>query len=165
MTTTGTTMTARQWATDAALAVLATAADLAFALSGHQGHGQPSQRPGVFAIVLLVAGGMALLARRRYPRAVLAAVLVVTLGTTALGTANAWIALLVAFFTAVLRGHRVTAIASLVVGYVVSVFGAPLEFDLLLAAGLVTLLSVAELTRARNARAAADRRSRAEAIA
>jgi signal transduction histidine kinase len=165
MTTTGTTMTARQWATDAALAALATGADLAFALSGHQGHGQPSQRPGVFAIILLVAGGMALLARRRYPRAVLAVVLAVTLGATALGTANAWIALLVAFFTAVLRGHRVSAIASLVVGYVVSVFGATLEFDLLLAAGLVTLLLVAELVRARNARAAADRRGRAEAAA
>ena len=158
-------MTARQRITDAAIAVLATAADLAFALSGHQGHGQPSQRPGVFAIVLLVVGGIALLARRRYPRAVLAVVLAATLGATALGAANAWIALLVAFFTAVLGGHRVTAIASLVVGYVVSVIGATLEFDLLLAAGLVTLLLVAELARARSARAAADRRSRAEATA
>ncbi len=158
-------MTARQRMTDAAIAVLATAADLAFALSGHQGHGQPSQRPGVFAIVLLVAGGIALLARRSYPRSVLAVVLAATLAATALGTANAWIALLVAFFTAVLGGYRVTAIASLVVGYVVSVFGATLEFDLLLAAGLVTLLLVAELARARSARAAADRRGRAEAAA
>jgi signal transduction histidine kinase len=165
MTTTGTTMTARQWATDAALAVLATGADLALALSGQHSHGQASPRPGVFAIVLLIVGGVALLARRRYPRAVLAVVLAATLGATALGAANAWLALLVAFFTAVLRGHRVTAIASLVVGYVVSLFGATLEFDLLLAAGLVTLLSVAELTRARNARAAADRRGRAEATA
>ena len=158
-------MTARQRMTDAAIAVLATAADLAFALSGHQGHGQPSQRPGIFAIVLLVVGGVALLARRSYPRSVLAVVLAVTLGATALGTANAWIALLVAFFTAVLGGHRVTAIASLVVGYVVSVVGATLEFDLLLAAGLVTLLLVAELARARSARVAADRRGRAEAAA
>jgi signal transduction histidine kinase len=158
-------MTARQRITDAAIAVLATAADLGYALSGHQGHGQPSQRPGVFAIVLLVAGGMALLARRRYPRAVLAVVLAVTLGATALGTASAWIALLVAFFTAVLGGHRVTAIASLVVGYGVSVIGAALEFDLLLAAGLVTLLLAAELARARSARVAADRRGRAEAAA
>src|ERR1700728_270628 len=165
MTTTGTTMTARQRAADAAIAVLATAADLAFALFGHHWHGQASPRPGVFAIVLLIAGGAALLARRRYPRAVLAVVLAATLGATALGAANAWLALLVAFFTAVLRGHRVTAIASLVVGYVVSVFGATLDFDLLLAAGLVTLLSVAELARARSARAAADRRSRAEATA
>jgi signal transduction histidine kinase len=165
MTTTGTTMTARQWTTDAALAVLATGADLALALSGHHWHGQASPPPGVFAIVLLIVGGAALLARRRYPRAVLAVVLAATLGATALGAASAWAALLVAFFTAVLGGHRVTAIASLVVGYAVSVFGATLEFDLLLAAGLVTLLSVAELTRARNARAAADRRGRAEATA
>jgi signal transduction histidine kinase len=165
MTTTWKTMTARQRITDAAIAVLATAADLAFALSGHHGHGQSSQHPGVFAIVLLVVGGIALLARRRYPRAVLAVVLAATLGATALGAANAWIALLVAFFTAVLGGHRITAIASLVVGYGVSVIGATLEFDLLLAASLVTLLLVAELARARSARAAADRRSRAEANA
>ena len=158
-------MTARQRMADAVIAVLATAADLAFALSAHHWHGQASPRPGVFAIILLVAGGMALLARRRYPRAVLAVVLVATLGATALGAANAWLALLVAFFTAVLRGHRVTAIASLVVGYVVSVVGTTLEFDLLLAAGLVTLLLVAELARARSARAAADRRGRAEAAA
>jgi len=158
-------MTARQRMADAVIAVLATAADLAFALSAHHWHGQASPRPGVFAIILLVAGGMALLARRRYPRAVLAVVLVATLGATALGAANAWLALLVAFFTAVLRGHRVTAIASLVVGYVVSVVGATIEFDLLLAAGLVTLLLVAELARARSARAAADRRGRAEAAA
>jgi signal transduction histidine kinase len=163
--TTWKTMTTRQRITDAAIAVLATAADLAFALSGHQGHGQPSERPGVFAIVLLIAGGIALVARRRYPRAVLAVVLALTLGATALGAANTWIALLVAFFTAVLGGHRVTAIASLVVGYVVSVIGATVEFDLLLAAGLVTLLLVAELARARAARAAADRRSRAEETA
>jgi signal transduction histidine kinase len=158
-------MAARQRVTDAAIAVLATVADLAFALSRHLWHGQASPRPGVLAIVLLVAGGAALLARRRYPRAVLAVVLAVTLGAAALGAANAWLALLVAFFTAVLGGHRVTAIASLVVGYVVSVLGATLEFDLLLAAGLVTLLSVAELARARNARAAADRRGQAEASA
>ena len=158
-------MTARQRMADALIAVLATAAELAFALSAHHWHGQASPRPGVFAIILLVAGGMALLARRRYPRAVLAVVLVATLGATALGAANAWLALLVAFFTAVLRGHRVTAIASLVVGYVVSVVGATIEFDLLLAAGLVTLLLVAELARARSARAAADRRGRAEAAA
>ena len=39
------------------------------------------------------------------------------------------------------------------------------EFALLLLAGLVTLLSVAELSRALNARAAADRRGREEATA
>jgi len=59
----------------------------------------------------------------------------------------------------------VAAIASLVIGYGFSVWNASGEFDLLLLAGLVTLLSVAELSRALNARAAADRRGRAEATA
>jgi signal transduction histidine kinase len=56
-------------------------------------------------------------------------------------------------------------IASLAIGYGVSVWRSPAEFDLLLLAGLVTLLSVAELSRALNARTAADRRERAEATA
>jgi signal transduction histidine kinase len=151
--------------TDAGIAALATAADIAFSVSRHQGHGQLSRQPGVFAILLLIVAGAALLVRRRYPRAVLAVVLAATLGATALGAANGWIALLVAFFTAVLGGYRVTAIASLVIGYGVSVWRSPLVFDLLLLAGLVTLLLVAELSRALNARSAADRQGRAEASA
>jgi signal transduction histidine kinase len=155
----------RQWVTDAGIAAVATGADLAFSLTRHQGHGQPVGPPGPLGTTLVIIGGVALLARRRYPRAVLAVVLAATLGATAAGAANAWLALLVAFFTAVLRGYRVTAIASLVVGYAVSAWRGTLEFDLLLAAGLVTLLSVAELSRALNARAMADRRGRAEATA
>ena len=159
------TKTARRWVTDAGIAALATGADLAVSLAPRQGHGQPAGRPGVLALVLVVVAGLALLGRRRYPRAVLAVVLAVTLGATTLGAASAWLALLVAFFTAVLAGHRVTAIASLVIGWGVSVINASLDFDLLLLAGLVTLLSVAELSRALNARTAADRRGRAEASA
>jgi signal transduction histidine kinase len=157
--------TARQWVTDAGLAVSATGADLACSFCRHTGHGQVTRPPGVLAVLLLIAGGAALLARRRYPRAVLAVVLAATLGAAALGAANAWFALLVAFFTAVLAGHRVTAVASLVIGYAASVWRSPVEFDLLLLAGLVTLLSVAELSRALKARSAADRRGRAEASA
>jgi signal transduction histidine kinase len=159
------TKTARQWATDAGIAALATGADLGFSLAHDQWHGQVSRPPNPFAIILLIAGGAALLARRRYPRAVLAVVLATTLGAVALGAQASWFALLVAFFTAVLRGQRVAAIASLVVGYGVSVWRSTGEFDLLLLAGLVTLYSVAELTRALNARAVADRRGRAEASA
>lgn len=159
------TKTARRWVTDAGIAALATGADLGFSLARHQWHGQVGRQPGSFGIVLLIAGGVALLARRRYPRGVLAVVLAAALGATALGAANAWFALVVAFFTAVLRGRRVAAIASLVIGYGVSAWHASAEFDLLLLAGLVTLLSVAELSRALNARAAADRRGRAEATA
>ena len=64
-----------------------------------------------------------------------------------------------------LRGRRLAAIASLVIGYAASVWNTSAESALLLAAGLVTLLSVAELSRVAAARAAADRRGREEATA
>ena len=159
------TKTARRWVTDAGVAALATGADLGFSLGRPQWHGQVSSKPNSFGILLLVVGGAALVARRRYPKTVLAVVLGTTLGAVALGADAAWFALLVAFFGAVLRGQRVAAIASLAIGYGFSVWNASGEFDLLLLAGLVTLLSVAELSRALNARAAADRRGRAEATA
>jgi signal transduction histidine kinase len=151
--------------TDAGIAALATGADLGFSFARHQWHGQVSRPPDPFGIMLLIVGGAALLARRRYPGAVLAVVLAATLGAAALGAQNAWFALFVAFFTAVLHGRRVAAVASLVIGYGFSVWHSTVEFDLLLLAGLVTLFSVAELSRALNARAAADRRGRAEATA
>jgi len=151
--------------TDAGVAALATGADLGFSLGRSQWHGQVSSKPNSFGILLVVVGGAALVARRRYPKTVLAVVLGATLGAVALGADAAWFALIVAFFSAVLQGQRVAAIASLVIGYGFSVWNASGEFDLLLLAGLVTLLSVAELSRALNARAAADRRGRAEATA
>jgi signal transduction histidine kinase len=153
------TKTARRWVTDAGIAALATGADLGLTLARHQWHEPVSREPNSFGIMLVVVSGVALLARRRYPRAVLAVVLAAALA------AGGWFALFVAFFTVVLRGQRVAAIASLVIGYGVSVWNASAEFALLLLAGLVTLLSVAELSRALNARAAADRRGRAEATA
>ena len=159
------TKTARRWVIDAGVAALATGVDLGVSLGHSQWHGQVSSKPNSFGILLVVVGGVALVARRRYPKTVLAVVLGATLGAVALGADAAWFALLIAFFTAVLRGERVAAIASLVIGYGFSVWNASGEFDLLLLAGLVTLLSVAELSRALNARAAADRRGRAEATA
>jgi len=57
------TKTARRWVTDAGIAAAATGADLALALAPHQWHGQAAGHPGPFGIVLLVAGGVALLAR------------------------------------------------------------------------------------------------------
>jgi signal transduction histidine kinase len=159
------TTTARQWAADAALAALVIGLELAASLAATHWHGAKESQPGTFGIILLVAGALALLARRRYPTVVLAFVLGTTLGANALGARGAWLALIVAFFTAVLRGRRVAAIASLVIGYGVSVWDSSAEFALLLAAGLITLLSVAEVSRAWNARAAADRRGRDEAAA
>jgi len=160
------TSTARRWLADGALAALVIGVELAVSFAHLRWNGQAvERRPAPFGIVLLIIGGAALLARRRYPGAVLGVVLAATLGATALGARFAWLALIVAFCTAVLRGQRLAAIGSLVIGYGFSVWDASAEFALLLLAGLVTLLSVAELGRAWNARAAADRRGRAEATA
>jgi signal transduction histidine kinase len=159
------TKTARRWAGDAGLAAAVTGVDLAVALAPSHWHGGAASRPGALGMMLLTAGGGALSARRRYPVTVLGVVLATTLGAGALGARGAWLALIVAVFTAVLRGRRAAAIAALVIGYLASVWNASAEFALLLLAGLVTLLSVAELSRALNARAAADRRGRDEATA
>ena len=159
------TRTARQWATDAGIAALAIGADLGFAVTCAHWHSAGHRQPDPFGMLLLGVGGLALLARRRYPAAVLGVVLATTLGAPALGASSAWCALIVAFFTAVMRGRRAAAIASLVIGYGVSAWGASAQAALLLLAALITLLSVAELSRALNARAAADRNRRAEAIA
>lgn len=156
---------ARQWVTDAGIAALATGADLGFSVACAHWHGSGHGQPGLFGMLLLGGNGLALLARRRYPVAVLGLVLGTTLSAPVLGASSAWCALIVAFFTAVLRGRRAAAIASLVIGYGVSAWGASAQAALLLLAVLITLLSVAELSRALNARAAADRNRRAEAIA
>src|SRR5262245_31574357 len=105
--------TARRWVADAALAALAIGVDVTGALTTRWGHQATASHPGTFGIALLVVGGLALLARRPYPVATLAIVLAATLGAGALGTRNIWLALIIAFFSAVLRGHRWAAVASL----------------------------------------------------
>ena len=157
------TTASRRWATDATLAAVVIGLELGVSLGAAGWHGRAESQPGPFGIVVLVLGGVALVSRRAYPVAVLAIVLAATLGASALGVAFVWPALIVAFFTAVLCGRRLAAIASLVVGYGFSVRNASAEFALLLAAGLVTLLSVAEASRAWRDWAAADRRRRDEA--
>jgi signal transduction histidine kinase len=159
------TTTARQQAADAALAALVVGVELAVSLGQVRWHGGAGSKPDPFGIMLLIIGGGALVLRRRYPGAVLGVVLAATLGASALGARFVWLGLIVAFGTAVLRGRRWAAIASLVIGYAATVWRGSAEFALLLAAGLVTLLSVAELSRAWRDRAAADRRGRAEAAA
>ena len=136
----------RRWTADAALAALATGADLAVVLVSRNHHGGDPSRVDPFGIILVVTGGLALLARRPYPATTLAVVLGATLGAGALGAGGGWLALIIAFFSAVLRGRRWSAVGSLVIGYAVSVWGASLVFALGLLAGLVTLLSVAELS-------------------
>ena len=163
--------TGRRWAVDAAIAAAVIAAQVgATYASASWGHDQT--RAGTLAYVLLALGGAALLARRRYPVGVLAVTLATTLWASQENRHAIYLALVVAFFTAVLAKKRAAAIASLVIGYVASVWPwlvgqrdhPTATFALALAAGLISLLAVAELIRSRSQRAAAVARSQEEEL-
>jgi signal transduction histidine kinase len=158
-----------RWAVDVAIALVVTAVQLGG--SSGASHWHPGHSASALAYVLLAVGGLSLIVRRRYPVAVLAVTLVTALWAGEQNAAVVWFALIVAFFTAVLARKRAAAVASLVIGYVASVWppwliGQPghatVGFALGLAAGLMVLLSVAEVIRIRNQRAAAVKRGREE---
>jgi len=162
---------ARRWAVDVTIAVAVTAIQIGGTYAGqrwHPGHGSADP----LAYVLLAIGGASLLARRRYPVGVLAVTLVTTLWAAGENAQATYLALIVAFFNAVLARKRAAAIASLVIGYAASVWpwlidqsGHPsTAFALGLAAGLMFLLSAAELIRSRSQRAAALQQSREEEL-
>jgi signal transduction histidine kinase len=124
-------------------------------------------------LVLLAVGPGALALRRRYPVGVLAFVLATTLGYLLVGYPRGpiFLALMVAFVTAVISGHRVAAVASLVVGYISFLWlpylagrEAPPELAeaLGLAAWLLVLLTASEIARSRRERALELSRTRAE---
>ena len=164
---------ARRWAVDAAIAAGVTAAAVGgtYAAGSWPPHAAPA---GPATYVALAVGGLSLIARRRFPVGVLAVTLATALWAEAGGrTSLAWIALIVAFFTAVLARQRAAAVASLLIGYLVSVWppwriGAPGHVTAASALGLAIfllfLLSVAEVIRARSQRMAALERSRAEEV-
>jgi signal transduction histidine kinase len=155
---------ARWWAIDAAVAAAVAGLQLGAWLGAASHHGHP--RPGVADYLLLAAGAAALLARRRHPVAVLAVALAAAAGSAALGGSSqsaevAWLVLAAAFVNAVLYRKRGAAIASLVAGYLIAVWPPWLIGDrghtsaasaLGLLAALITLLSAAELIRARHQR-------------
>jgi signal transduction histidine kinase len=164
----------RSWAIDAAIAAAVIAVEVGVS---HQAtawhHHAPHQAPGILASVLLAVGGAALLARRRYPVAVLTVTLVSAIWAAALAAEVVWFAVIVAFLTAILARRRGAAIGSLIAGYVASVWPpwligqgrhATVTFALGLAAGLMFLLIIAELIRIRSQRAAALERSREEEL-
>jgi signal transduction histidine kinase len=138
------------------------------------GQGQPEREPlDALAYMLLVAGPVALLARRRFPVAVYVVAFSATLAYSLIGYADGpiFLSLIVAFFTVVISGHRLVAIVGLCAGY----FGflwlpyllgwepAPsLGASLGLAAWLLVLLSAAEFVRVRRERAVEAARIRAE---
>jgi signal transduction histidine kinase len=167
--------TARSWAIDAAIAAAVITVEVCVSHEAAVWHHRLHQQgePGALAYALLAVGGAALLARRRYPVAVLAVTVVTTIWAGALGARAIWFAVIVAFFTAVLARRRAAAIGSLVVGYVASVWPpwligqrnhTTVAFALGLAAGLMFMLIIAELIRIRSQRAAALEHSRQEEL-
>jgi signal transduction histidine kinase len=164
----------RRLVVDAAIALGVTAAQLGVAqvtLSWNHHHGPTSVGWG--ADLLLAAGGMALVVRRRFPVAVLAVALGAALWAGAIShTGMIWLVPIAAFFNAVIARKRVAAIASLVIGYAVSFWGvwtsapghASPAVALGVAAWLILLLAIAEVVRIRSQRAAAIARSREDQL-
>jgi signal transduction histidine kinase len=157
---------------DAALAVALAAVLLVG--SYFASHGQPDRRAfdAGAAVLLLVAAG-ALAWRRRYPVAVLLVVFGATLTYFVVGYANSpiWLAMVVAYFTAVVAGHRLPAAIVAVVGFLLFPWldfllrdaPAPSPVGLAaLAAWLLVLLGVGEGIRIRRERAAEAARIREE---
>ncbi len=165
---------ARQRAADAAIAVAVTAAQIGARYASASWGAHTRSAPTWYVDVLLAVAGLALVARRRFPVAVLAVSLAATLIAGEIGTGGTmWIALIAAFVNAELAGKRAAAVASLVIGYLAScwppwrigeVGHTSATTALGLAAWLLTLLAIAELIRSRSQRAAAVRRTQEEQL-
>ena len=137
-------------------------------------HEQPSRRAfDIGTVVLIWVAAGALVARRRHPVAVLVVVFGATLVYFTVGYANGpiWLALIVAYVTAVLKGHRLAAGIIAVLGfalfpwldYLIRDGPAPSVVALAaLAAWLLVLLGGAEIVRYRRERAAEAIRIREE---
>jgi signal transduction histidine kinase len=136
--------------------------------------GQPGRRPfDAGAVALVIVAAAALAWRRRYPVAVLGVVFGATLIYFVLGYANGpiWLALIIAYFTAVLAGHRLVAAVAAVAGFGIFPWldyllrdqpGPSLVGLAALAAWLLVLLGVAEGIRIRRERIAEAARIREE---
>jgi signal transduction histidine kinase len=126
------------------------------------------------AVTLLAAGALALIARRRYPVPVFAVTFATTLSYQLIGYPEGpiWFAMIVAFATMVMAGHRTAAIVAISVGFVAFTWGPwltgveddapPIVNVVGLAAWLLVLLSVSEVLRARRGRAEAAARAQEE---
>src|SRR5215813_7694073 len=137
-------------------------------------HHQPGHRPfdaGAVGLVIASAGALAL--RRRYPVAVLALVFGITLIYFVRGYADGpvWLPLIIAYYTATTRGHRLAAGVAAVAGFAIFPWldyllrnkPAPSVAALTaLAAWLLVVLGAGEAMRIRRERAAAAARIREE---
>ncbi|HEX2042215.1 MAG TPA: sensor histidine kinase [Acidimicrobiales bacterium] len=157
---------------DARLAAVVGAAQLVFTyLAGR--HQVDRYDLDLLGMALLLAGPAALVVRRRYPSAVLAATLAATLAYWLIGYVRGpiFLALIVAFATVVMGGRRWVAWASLAVGYVAFLWlgdlldrePAPTLAQVVgLAAWLLALATTTEVIRVRRERAAELGRARQE---
>jgi signal transduction histidine kinase len=129
-------------------------------------HGQPARRDlDAWGVVLLLAAAAPLAVRRRHPVAALEAAFGATLVYMALGypSGPVWLPLVVAYVTAVLRGHRVAALVTAAAGLATFPWldtwfrarPAPSWVGIAaLAAWLLVLFGAAEAVRIRRERAA-----------
>ena len=162
-------VTRRSWTGDAALALgIAVVQIAATALAGRH---QPDRESfDVLAVLLLAAGPVALIVRRRFPVPVLAWTFATTFLYVALDYARGpvFFALIVAFLTAVVSGHRRMAWGSLAVGYVAFLWfadgeGAPSWIAALgLLAWFIVLATAGEIVRGRLERRADAARAQEE---
>ena len=125
----------------------------------------PQRPPGAVAWVLLAAGPVALIARRRHPVPALWVCLVATFPWS-WGNGWAHVSFIVAFFVAAITGKRYWAWLALAIDFAGTIWLAPLIYDyaipplndtLLLAGWLLALVIAAEATRFRAERVAATR--------
>jgi signal transduction histidine kinase len=137
-------------------------------------HQHPDRDLDALGYVLLLAGAASLLGLRRWPQAVLAATFAATFGYLWLGYPGGplWLPLIIAFATAVVRGHRAAAYTALVLGFVGATWvdsairrdaGPGIGSVLGIAAWLLTLAAISELIRYRGELRRAARQQALEA--
>jgi signal transduction histidine kinase len=162
----------RRRAADIAITLVVTLAQLGATHAAGAWQRGAAASPGWPVYLLVAVAGLALIVRRRYPVAVLAVSLGATLGAGAFSSCGMiWIALIAAFVNAVLAGRRLAAVASLVIGYVVSFWplwrlGTPGHGSIAVAVGvaawMLVILAAAEFVRMRRLRGAELAASRAD---
>ena len=152
---------------DMALPAVLLVVQLARAAATVTGHRSPARHLGPADWVLLVAGPLALVFRRRWPVAVLWVAFAATLTPSGAWPAN--LSLIAAFFLAATSGHRRAAWVVIAVGYLCSVWLAPLAYGnptgsltfALALAGLAVLVIATEVVRLRRERTVETRTTRA----
>ena len=156
------------WRHDLALPAVLLVVQLAGAAATVAGHHGPTKHLGPADWALLVVGPLALVFWRRWPVAVLWVAFAATL--TPSGSWSANLSLIVAFFVTATSGHRRAAWVVIVIGYLCSVWLAPLVYGnpvasltraLGLAGWLAVLVITAEVVRLRRERTVGIRANRA----